>query len=76
MELAAPKFFVPENITDPLFARSSIASLFTASLELAKQGKLELRQDDNFRPIYLRAVDRPPLVDEIPSNYQPNHDER
>jgi segregation and condensation protein A len=60
--------FVPEHITDPLFARSSIASLFTASLELAKQGKLELRQDDNFRPIYLRAVDRPPLVDEI--NYE------
>ena len=62
--------FVPEHITDPLFARSSIASLLTASLELAKQGKLELRQDDNFRPIYLRAVDRPPLVDEIQSNYE------
>lgn len=50
--------FVPEKITDPLFARSSIASLLTSALELAKQGKLELRQDENFRPIYLRAVER------------------
>lgn len=56
--------FVPEHITDPLFARSSIASLLTASLELAKQGKVELRQDDNFRPIYLRAVERTPLDDQ------------
>jgi segregation and condensation protein A len=60
--------FVPEHITDPLFARSSIASLFTASLELAKQGKLELRQDDNFRPIYLRAVERVPLDEQPPYN--------
>lgn len=50
--------FVPERITDPLFARSSIASLLTSALELAKQGKVEIRQDDNFRPIYLRAVER------------------
>lgn len=50
--------FVPERITDPLFARSSIASLLTSALELAKQGKVEIRQDDTFRPIYLRAVER------------------
>lgn len=50
--------FVPERVTDPLFARSSIASLLTSALELAKQGKIELRQDDAFRPIYLRAVER------------------
>lgn len=50
--------FVPEKVTDPLFARSSIASLLTSALELAKQGKVEIRQDDNFRPIYLRAVER------------------
>lgn len=53
--------FVPERITDPLFAKSSIASLLTSALELAKQGKVELRQDDTFRPIYLRAVEREPL---------------
>lgn len=53
--------FVPEKVGTPLFAKSSLASILTASLELAKQGKLELRQDGLFRPIYLRAVDRAPL---------------
>lgn len=53
--------FVPERVTDPLFARSSIASLLTSALELAKQGKVEIRQDDTFRPIYLRAVERESL---------------
>lgn len=56
--------FVPDKITDRLYARSSLASLLTSALELAKQGKVELRQDDNFRPIYLRAVEREPLTQE------------
>jgi segregation and condensation protein A len=34
--------------------RSALASTFAASLELAKQGQLEIRQDGNFGPIYLR----------------------
>jgi segregation and condensation protein A len=46
---------LPERIKDKLFARSSVASLFTAGLEMAKQGKVELKQDGPFRPIYLRA---------------------
>lgn len=55
--------FLPENIKDPLMLRSATASTFTASLELAKQGKLEIRQDALFRPIYLRSANRPPLED-------------
>ena len=55
--------FMPETIKSPLFARSSLASLLTASLEMAKQGKVELRQDELFRPIYLRATERPPMVE-------------
>jgi segregation and condensation protein A len=42
---------------DTLYMRSSLASLLTATLEMAKQGNLELRQDGPFRPIYLRGVD-------------------
>jgi segregation and condensation protein A len=53
--------FLPEKTGTQLYARSSLASILTASLELAKQGKLELRQEGLFRPIYLRAVDRAPL---------------
>lgn len=46
--------FVPENATDALYRRSSLASIMTAGLELVKQGRLELKQDGPFRPIYLR----------------------
>ena len=34
--------------------RSMRASSFTASLELARDGRIELRQEEAFRPIYLR----------------------
>ncbi len=48
--------FLPDTAQSPgLYARSSMASLFTAGLEFAKQGQIELRQDGPFRPIYLRA---------------------
>lgn len=66
--------FMPENIKDPLLMRSSLASTFTAGLELAKQGKLEIRQDGLFRPIYLRSANRPALDDQ-PKSEQPKEDE-
>lgn len=47
--------FLPEGIKNKLFGRSALASTLTASLELAKQGKLEIKQDGLFRPIYMRA---------------------
>jgi len=48
--------FLPEGMKDRAYARSALASTFTAGLELAKQGKLEIRQDGAFRPIYMREV--------------------
>ncbi len=47
--------FVPEGIKDKLFGRSAMASTLTASLELAKQGMIEIRQDGLYRPVYMRA---------------------
>ncbi len=47
--------FMPEQIKDRLYARSSLASALTVGLELAKQGKVEIKQDGLFRPVYLRA---------------------
>jgi len=47
--------FVPEGIKDRLFGRSALASTLTASLELAKQGIIEIRQDGIYRPVYMRA---------------------
>jgi len=35
--------------------RSALASTFAATLELARSGRIELRQDRIFGPIYLRS---------------------
>lgn len=43
---------------DPLYARSALASMLTASLEKAKQGELEIRQEELFAPVYLRSAER------------------
>lgn len=39
---------------DPARRRSATASTFAASLELAKEGKVEIRQSETFAPIQLR----------------------
>ncbi|GGB98915.1 segregation/condensation protein A [Marivita lacus] len=47
--------YMPEGWdVDPVRWRSATASTFAASLELAKEGKVELRQSDTFAPIELR----------------------
>ena len=46
--------FLPANLVGSLETRSATASTFAASLELAKQGRLKLRQGQAFGPIYLR----------------------
>ncbi len=48
--------YLPEGWTqDPARLRSATAATFAAALELAKLGKVELRQDAVFAPIQLRA---------------------
>ena len=47
--------FLPQD-ADSLYQRSSLASILTATLEMAKQGSVEIRQDGLFRPVYLRGV--------------------
>ncbi|MEJ6398113.1 segregation and condensation protein A [Yoonia sp. 208BN28-4] len=42
---------------DTVRARSSTAATFAASLELAKEGKIEIRQGDTFAPIQIRKKD-------------------
>lgn len=47
--------FMPEGWhADPVRRRSATASTFAASLELVKEGRLEIRQSDSFAPIQLR----------------------
>jgi segregation and condensation protein A len=39
---------------DPKRRRSATAATFAASLEMAKQGQIEIRQSDTFQPISIR----------------------
>ncbi|MCQ0093231.1 ScpA family protein [Roseovarius sp. M141] len=50
--------YLPEGFgTDPARRRSAAASTFAASLELAKEGRIELRQAEIFAPIEIRRRD-------------------
>lgn len=47
--------YLPEGWqVDPMRRRSTTAATFAASLELAKEGKIEIRQGDTFAPIHIR----------------------
>ena len=50
--------FLPEGWeVDPVKRRSATAATFAASLELVKEGHLEIRQSESFAPIQLRKKD-------------------
>ena len=50
--------FLPEGWeSDPVMRRSATAATFAASLELVKEGRVELRQSETFAPIELRRRD-------------------
>ena len=52
--------YLPEGWElDPVKRRSATAATFAASLELVKEGHLEIRQTDTFAPIQLRKRDEP-----------------
>ena len=47
--------FLPAS-SDSAYARSALASSFVAALELARQGRLDLQQDEAFAPLRLRRA--------------------
>ena len=47
--------FLPANLRGALILRSAVASTFAASLELTRAGKVQMRQDRPFGPVYVRA---------------------
>ncbi len=55
IEWTAIERFLPVD-RDALFRRSALASTFVATLELARQGRVELRQDAPFAPIDVRRI--------------------
>lgn len=51
--------FLPDTMTNPLVRRSMMAAHFVASLELVREGVLEMRQTGIFEPIFLRQSSHP-----------------
>jgi segregation and condensation protein A len=47
--------FLPAGLVPGLVQRSAVAATFAATLELVRAGKLQVRQDVPFGPIYLRS---------------------
>ncbi|MBT4768935.1 MAG: hypothetical protein HOO00_00205, partial [Rhodospirillaceae bacterium] len=50
--------FLPDAVKDPEAIRSALALTLAASLEMAKQGRINLRQEKAFAPIYLKKGDK------------------
>lgn len=74
--------FLPEELNapgaDPLLRRSAIASTFTASLELAREGEVNIRQTGPFGPIYVTTGQRfgeQPATDNTDDDHQENDDD-
>jgi segregation and condensation protein A len=59
--------YLPDTVAAEqiLEVRSALASTFAATLEMVKNGEIELRQDGSFAPIYMRRRETP--VEEIAS---------
>lgn len=50
--------FLPDDLQDSLMQRSALATTFAASLEMCREGKLHIRQERNFGPIFLRGSEQ------------------
>ena len=50
--------FLPEGLKDGLIVRSALASTFAASLELAKEGRLTIRQTGTYSEIHIKPSTR------------------
>ncbi|GEM_PF-55969 len=49
--------FLPEDTKDGTQSRSALASTLVAGLELAKQGRMQIRQDRTYGPIFVRSLE-------------------
>lgn len=49
--------FLPDDLKQPLQRRAAVAATFAASLELARSGIINLRQEGLFGPIYMKRAE-------------------
>jgi len=65
--------FLPEGLKGRVLTRSAIASMFAASLEMVKEGRILIRQSDTFGDIYLqRRMNGPTEVVDNPLDSDPD----
>lgn len=57
--------FLIEYLASPEEKRTAIASSFAATLELVREGSMEMRQDEVFAPLYLRGRQRAKAVEVV-----------
>jgi segregation and condensation protein A len=50
--------FLPTGLKDRLLVRSALASTFVATLELARNGRIEIQQSEPYAPVYIRTSRR------------------
>ena len=58
VDWTALEHYLLRYLTDPAERTTAIASAFAASLELVREGSLEIRQDGAFQPIFMRRGPR------------------
>ena len=51
--------FLPPGLQGALLYRSAVASTFAASLEMAREGHVNIQQADAFAPIFVKPANRP-----------------
>ncbi len=60
--------FLPTGLTERIRKRSAVASTFGGALEMVKRGAIELQQEKNYAPIFIR---RPVAKDAANANVAP-----
>lgn len=55
--------FMPPGLGGGVVGRSGMAATFSASLELVRTGKLQMRQEQSFGPIYVRRAPENPVTE-------------
>lgn len=72
---SALESFLPEKLRGSLVYRSATAATFAASLELAREGVLEIRQNGIFAPIFFKSnPDAPEITSDLNDPHQQNLD--
>jgi segregation and condensation protein A len=54
--------FLPAGLMTGVVGRSGIAATFAATLEMVRTGRLQMRQDQSFGPIYVRRAPEDPVT--------------